>query len=102
MAAASAAGDLVDHRAAGSTSGSSGSRPAPASTPRWAASWAPDVWGRIRRQSRRRASAQASAADLANATLSAQAELATDYFNLRILDEQKRLYDETVAAYQRR
>jgi NodT family efflux transporter outer membrane factor (OMF) lipoprotein len=66
------------------------------------ASWAPDVWGRIRRQVQSdRANAQASAADLANAKLSAQTQLATDYFNLRILDEQKRLYDATVAAYQK-
>jgi NodT family efflux transporter outer membrane factor (OMF) lipoprotein len=66
------------------------------------ASWAPDVWGRIRRQVESdKAAAQASAADLANATLSGQTELATDYFNLRILDEQKRLYDETIAAYKK-
>ena len=66
------------------------------------ASWAPDPWGRIRRQVEgRRARAQASAADLANATLSAQAELATDYFNLRLADATKKLYADTVAAYQR-
>ena len=66
------------------------------------ATWAPDVWGRIRRQVQSdNAASQASAADLANARLSAQTELATDYFNLRILDDQKRLYDETVAAYQK-
>ncbi len=66
------------------------------------ASWAPDVWGRLRRQVQSDvAAAQASAADLANATLSAQAELATDYLTLRILDEEKRLYDDTVKADQR-
>lgn len=66
------------------------------------ASWAPDVWGRLRRQVEGDvASAQASAADLAAATLSAQVELAADYIDLRVLDEQKRLYDDTVAAYQR-
>ena len=65
-------------------------------------SWALDVWGRIRRTIEAdRATAQASAADLANATLSAQAELATDYFALRFADEQKRLLADTVAAYQR-
>lgn len=66
------------------------------------ASWAPDVWGRLRRQLQSDvANAQASAADLANATLSAQTELALDYLELRVLDEQKRLLDETVANYQR-
>ena len=65
-------------------------------------SWAPDVWGRLRRQVQADvANAQASAADLANATLSAQTELAVDYFNLRVLDEQKRLLDDTVTGYQR-
>ncbi len=64
------------------------------------ASWAPDVWGRIRRTIEgAKAQAQASEADLANATLSAQSELASDYVQLRADDEQKRLLDETVAAY---
>ncbi len=66
------------------------------------ASWAPDLWGRIRRTvEQARANAQTSAADLANATLSAQAELAVDYMQLRSLDEQARVLRETVVAYQR-
>lgn len=66
------------------------------------ATWAPDVWGRIRRQVQSdKAAAQASAADLANATLSAQTELATDYFTLRVLDDEKRLYDQTLDAYRK-
>ncbi len=65
-------------------------------------SWAPDLWGRIRRTiEANRDNAQASAADLANATLSAQAELAVDYFSLRFYDEQKTILSDTVAAYQR-
>jgi NodT family efflux transporter outer membrane factor (OMF) lipoprotein len=56
------------------------------------ASWSIDLWGRIRRTVESDvAGAQASAADLASARLSAQAALATDYFNLRYADEQKRL-----------
>lgn len=63
-------------------------------------SWEVDVWGKIRRTvEANQASAAASQADLDAATLSAQAELAVDYLSLRIADEQKRLLDETVAAY---
>ncbi len=66
------------------------------------ASWAPDIWGRIRRTVEgETASADASAEDLAAARLSAQAQLATDYFELRALDEQKRLLDDSVVAFSR-
>jgi NodT family efflux transporter outer membrane factor (OMF) lipoprotein len=65
-------------------------------------SWDPDIWGRIRRQvESSKAAAQVSAADLANAQLSAQATLATDYFDLRAEDSLTQLLTETVAAYQR-
>ncbi len=66
------------------------------------ASWEIDLWGKIRRQVESDvASSQASEADLAAARLSAQATLATDYIELRVVDEQKHLLDETVEAYQR-
>ena len=66
------------------------------------ASWEPDIWGQIRRQIEEAgAQAQASAADLANARLSAQSTLAVDYISLRADDELKRLLDETVEGYQR-
>ncbi len=62
--------------------------------------WEADLWGRIRRAAESTAaSAQASAADLAAARLSAQAELASNYFQLRILDAQKQLLDDTAAAF---
>jgi len=65
-------------------------------------SWELDVWGRIRRTvESNEASAQASAADLEAATLSARAELAQDYFQLRSLDGQKQLLDETAVAFQK-
>lgn len=63
------------------------------------ASWEPDLWGGVRRSvEAARANAQASAADLANVALSIHAELATDYFELRGLDSQKLLLDNTVKA----
>ncbi|HLJ49904.1 MAG TPA: efflux transporter outer membrane subunit [Bryobacteraceae bacterium] len=59
-----------------------------------------DLWGRVRRTvNAAREEAQATAADLATATLSIQAELAYDYFELRAADAQKQLLDDTVKAY---
>jgi NodT family efflux transporter outer membrane factor (OMF) lipoprotein len=64
------------------------------------ASWTPDIWGRIRRLVESDvASAQASAADLASARLSAQGTLASDYLQLRVQDELKRLFGSAAAAY---
>ena len=66
------------------------------------ATWDIDVWGRIRRTIESNvANAQASAADLANATLLAQTQLALAYFNLRAADSLQRLFDSTVTAYKR-
>ena len=65
------------------------------------ASWEPDIWGSVRRSVEAgNASAEASAADLANARLSAQALLAQNYFDLRVTDAQKALLVRTVAAYE--
>ena len=65
-------------------------------------SWEPDVWGRVRRTVRAaRENAQASAADVVNVRLSLQAELALDYFQMRGLDEQSYILNETVAAYEK-
>lgn len=59
-----------------------------------------DLWGRVRRTvNASREEAQAVAADLATATLTIQAELAYDYFELRAADAQKQLLDDTVKAY---
>jgi NodT family efflux transporter outer membrane factor (OMF) lipoprotein len=87
----------------GSTSGGSGGGGA-RSTYRASlgGTWEPDVWGRIRRTIEgAKANAQASAADLAAARLSAQGELATDYFGLRAADAEIALDKATVEAYQR-
>jgi NodT family efflux transporter outer membrane factor (OMF) lipoprotein len=65
-------------------------------------SWELDVWGQIRRTVESDvAGAQASAADIANARLSAQATLATDYFQLRAADALEKLLSDTVRDYQR-
>jgi NodT family efflux transporter outer membrane factor (OMF) lipoprotein len=65
-------------------------------------SWEIDVWGRLRRAVEAgQATVQASGADLAAATLSAQAELATAYLQLRVLDTQARLLDDTIVAYRK-
>jgi NodT family efflux transporter outer membrane factor (OMF) lipoprotein len=65
-------------------------------------SWEPDVWGRLRAGiTAAQANAQASAADLASARLSAQGELAADYFGLRAVDAQRALLATTIEGYQR-
>ena len=64
------------------------------------ASWVPDLWGKIRRTVESNvASAQASAGDLASARLSAQGALASDYLQLRMADELKRLLDSAAKYY---
>ena len=66
------------------------------------ATWEPDLWGQIRNTvGQQKALAQASQADLANATLSAQGELAADYLQLRGVERQKAILDATDAAYAR-
>ncbi|WP_395337248.1 efflux transporter outer membrane subunit [Novosphingobium sp. BL-8H] len=66
------------------------------------ASWEPDLWGRLGNTvSQAKANAQASAGDLANATLSVQGELATDYVQLRGIDAQRVLLDGTIKDYTR-
>jgi NodT family efflux transporter outer membrane factor (OMF) lipoprotein len=60
----------------------------------------PDLWGKIRNNVKSSAyNAQATAADLENVRLTAQADLAVYYYQLRSYDSLKRLYDGTVAAY---
>lgn len=66
------------------------------------ATWTPDLWGRVRNTVKGNvAAAQASAADLENTRLTAQAELAVDYYELRTQDELQRLLNDTVIAYQK-
>src|SRR5580704_369608 len=63
-------------------------------------SYEADAWGAVRRSvESSRTLAQASAADLETIRLSLHAELALDYLTLRGLDEQKRLFDSNVDAF---
>jgi NodT family efflux transporter outer membrane factor (OMF) lipoprotein len=65
------------------------------------ATWVPDLWGRVRNTVRANAAAaQADEADLENVRLTAHAEVAVDYYELRGQDELKQLLDSTVVAYQ--
>jgi len=62
--------------------------------------WDLDVWGKVRRSIEADAStAQASAADLDNAKLAAQAQLATAYFNLLAADSLRDLLHRTAAQF---
>ncbi len=64
------------------------------------ASWEPDLFGRVTDATvNARDTAQASGADLQSVRLSMASDLATDYFDLRALDVQKKLLDDTVSAY---
>ena len=63
-------------------------------------SWEPDLWGQVRREiESSAASAQASAADLANTRLSLQGLLAVSYLQIRGLDLQSQLLRNTLDAY---
>jgi NodT family efflux transporter outer membrane factor (OMF) lipoprotein len=87
--------------AGGSTAGTSGSGPNPYNTFTVPvdASYEVDLWDRVRNTLRAAAAtAQASAADVATALLSTQAQLAQDYFELRALDTERQLFADAIAA----
>ncbi|MBF0487671.1 MAG: efflux transporter outer membrane subunit [Nitrospirae bacterium] len=65
-------------------------------------SWELDIWGKLRRTIEAyQASAEASFADLEALRLSAQAELAQDYFQLRALDSQRQILNETIDGFEK-
>jgi NodT family efflux transporter outer membrane factor (OMF) lipoprotein len=95
----SAAANRSWHSASGSASGTN---PADQYSLSLGAGWETDLWGRVRRQVESgAASAQASAADLQALRLSVQSDLAQNYFQMRILDAQKKTFDDTVIAYRK-
>ena len=66
------------------------------------ASWAPDLWGKVRNEVREAEYAtQVSAAELENERLTEQAALAEYYFELRGQDALQDLYNKTVEADQK-
>lgn len=66
------------------------------------ATWTADLWGGLSNTlAAGKATAQASAAQLANATLSAQGTLATDYFALRGIDADAAMLDDTIESYRK-
>ncbi len=65
-------------------------------------SYTVDLWHRVRNTIAANAfSAQASAADIATALLSTQAELAQDYFEVRALDAEREVFRQTLESYRR-
>ena len=62
--------------------------------------WTLDVWGQVRREIEAQAAgAEASAANLANATLAAQSALALAYVTMREADSAEDLYARTISDY---
>ena len=81
----------------------SGSSPTPFTVTEYAlpfdASWELDFWGRIRNTVKASSlEAQATFADLENVRLTMQAEVAADYFQLRVLDAQRQVLDAAAVA----
>lgn len=66
------------------------------------ASWVPDLWGKVRRQVEAdEASAEASHDNLLAAQLSLQTSLAQNYFQIRQVDSQIALAQDTVTVYEK-
>lgn len=66
------------------------------------ATWELDLWGRIRRQIEAGEARAIASADNRDALrLSLQAQLAQNYFQLRTLDVQKRVLDDSITAFRK-
>ncbi|MEO5359395.1 MAG: efflux transporter outer membrane subunit [Nitrospirota bacterium] len=67
-----------------------------------ALSWELDLWGKVRRTiEANQAGAEASFAELEALRLSTQAQLAEDYFQVRALDTQRQILEETISGYEK-
>jgi NodT family efflux transporter outer membrane factor (OMF) lipoprotein len=97
-----ATGSSTTSTTTGAATSSSGRGPSTLHDAGVSASWEVDLWGRIARTvESNQASAQASAADLAAARLSARAALAQAFFQLRVAERRSELLTETVIATRR-
>jgi NodT family efflux transporter outer membrane factor (OMF) lipoprotein len=100
---------LINGSSSINRTGQSVNKPNPSKTPDYSdfmlradASYEVDLWGRVRQTIlANKASAQASAADVESVGLSLHAELALDYFQLRALDAEKQIVDQSVVAFER-
>ena len=96
-------GSATKQRSAGGNLGGGGVTASPISSAgslEGNVSWAPDLWGKVRRTvEENKANAQASEATLANATLSEQVALATAVIDLRVTDANIDLLQKTVDTY---
>jgi len=98
----SAAGSAVRSKSAQGSSNLAGTAPVTNFSASLQAVWEPDFWGSVRRQAEEDVtSAQASAAAAASARLSIQSALAQDYIELRIMDANARLLQDSIDAYHR-
>ncbi len=97
---AAVTGSATKQHAASANFGTPGTGTVTAGSLEGNVSWAPDLWGAVRRAIQEsKATAQASAATLANATLSEQTALATAVIDLRITDANIDLLQKTVDAF---
>jgi NodT family efflux transporter outer membrane factor (OMF) lipoprotein len=97
---AAVTGSATKQHAASANFGTPGTGTVTAGSLEGNVSWAPDLWGAVRRAIQEsKATAQASAATLANATLSEQIALATAVIDLRITDANIDLLQKTVEAF---
>ncbi len=66
------------------------------------ASWEPDFWGRVRNMVKANSlEAQATAADLETVRLAVQSDVAVDYFQLRALDREKSMLEDSALAWRK-
>ncbi|WP_133489813.1 efflux transporter outer membrane subunit [Alcanivorax sp. 24] len=92
----------LDASVSGTRSGGSDTDPGNLFSGRLDISWAPDLWGRVRRQvEAERAGLAASAADIAAARLTLQVAVVQGYVRIRALDRQRAILELTMAAYDR-
>jgi len=98
----SANASVTRSQGASGTTASRSVRPTTFDSVALGATWEIDLWGGLRRSlEAAQDSAQASAANLSATTLSLQGQMVSDYLSLRVADEQRRLLEDAVDAYEK-